>query len=136
MGPTEERESSSLTLGLEMESMDLRDFLGGNMWVMRERDTETAVVGEIQIRRWVVRVRMPAVYGWRFGWVERSGSMSTAERRKHSTSPEESTGLPLVVSSAVGSHFPAIVVMVGEGGDYGEVIGSLTQLPYLTDSLQ
>lgn len=34
--------------------------------------------------------------------------MSTAERRKHSTSPEESTGRPLVVSSAGGNQFPAI----------------------------
>ena len=60
------------------------------------------------MRRWVVKVRRPEVKGERFGWVEKLGSMSTEERRKHSTSSEESKGLPLVVSSADGSHFPAI----------------------------
>lgn len=80
MDPTEERESSNLTLGLEIESMDLRDFFGGKMCVMREREIETASSEEIQMRRWVVRVRIPAVYGLRVGWVARSGSISTAER--------------------------------------------------------
>lgn len=73
------------------------------------------------MRRWVVRVRMPdrRRERERDGWVSLSGSMSTEERRKHSTSPERRTGRPLEVSSAGGSHLPDIEVAGGRkrGGE-------------------
>lgn len=73
------------------------------MWVMTERGMATAVEEqdeERKRRRWVVRIKWPDFKGGNETASSWSCSMSTFERRLHSTSFGTRTGRPLLVTEA------------------------------------
>lgn len=78
------------------------------MWVMEERGMAAAAAAavaedeEMKRRRWVVRIKWPDFKGGNETASSWSCSMSTFERRLHSTSFGRRTGRPLLVTEAGG----------------------------------
>lgn len=95
--------------------MALMDFLGENIWVMRDRGIAIALEWVVELegsqrRRWVVRMRRPDLKEGKLG--SSSDSRSTAESSWHSTSLGRSTGRPLLVIDAEGKKLLTVAIEV------------------------